>query len=220
MEFWLERSLDTQGWVQILFLLYLGIILVLKLIDPVQFNSFVRIFKFKEYKRRYSININFKVFKLFYILIFFLISVSLSFLIILYENKSFDKAISLNRYLKILVFLKTFIVLRFLIINSIIKNLKLFPMIKPYYFKILIFYGYIFILTMGVLSVFYLQNNLSLVTINLLIGCLALIFTSYHIFVFKEFIKFYSKNFLYLFYYLCAFKIAPWLWFLKILQRD
>jgi len=217
MEFWLERSLDNQNWVQILFLLYLGIILVLKLIDPIQFNFFVRFFKFKQYIRRYCVDRNFEVFNLFYILIFFLISVSLSFLIILYENVYFDKTISLNRYLKIVIFLKIFIVIRFLINRLINKYFKLFPTIKLYYFKIIIFYGYIFILTMGILSLLYLQNNFSLIIMKLLIGILAIIFTSYHFFIFKEIIKSNLKNFLYLFYYLCAFKIAPWLWFLKIL---
>jgi len=217
MEFWLERSLDNQNWVKILFLLYLSIILVLKLIDPIQFNFFIRFFKFKQYIRRYCINKNFKVFNLFYVLIFFLISATLSFLVILYENVYFDKAISLNRYVKIIFFFKTFIVIRFLIIQLINKNLKLFPTIKLYYFKIIFFYGYVFIITMGGLSVLYLQNNLSLINMKLLIVILALIFTSYHLFIFKEFIKSNSKNFLYLFYYICAFKIAPWLWFSKIL---
>ena len=66
MKFWIERSLVNQNWVLILFLLFACIILILKKIDPIQFNFFIRIRKFKEYERRYSVDRNFNVLNIFY----------------------------------------------------------------------------------------------------------------------------------------------------------
>ena len=49
MEFWIERILHSNNWVQILFFLFLSIILSLKLIDPIKFSFFIKFLNFKQY---------------------------------------------------------------------------------------------------------------------------------------------------------------------------
>ena len=217
MEFWIERILHSNNWVQILFFLFLSIILTLKLIDPIQFSFFIKFLNFKQYIRRYSIDRDFNFFNLFYILILVLISTSLSFLILVCNNLFFNINLSLNEYLQTLALITMFIAARFFFTNFINTTLKIFPDLKAYYFKNIIFYGYILIAAMGLVSVLYLQDLIAIIFMKLLLIILVLIFSFHHLVIFKDYIKANPKNFLYLFYYICAFKIAPWLWMSKIL---
>ena len=220
MEFWIERSLVNQNWVLILFLLFACIILILKKIDPIQFNFFIKLGKFKEYERRYAVDRSFEVLNMFYILIFLLISLSFSFLIILYEFVFFRQEIKILRYLQIILSFKIFIFMRFLIIYFLNNNLKIFSVFKLSYFKLIIYNCYCFILVMICLSFLYVQNELSTTIMQLIIFTLLISSSIFHLLIFKETIRFNIKNSLYLFYYLCAFKIAPWLWLSKIFYKD
>ena len=220
MELWIERVLQDNNWIQSLFFLFLVIILILKLFDPIQFNFFIKFLNHKQYLRRYCTDRNFDLFNLFYILINSLTTVSFSFLILVCDNVFFNGNYSFNRYLYILVLFNVFIVARFFLTNFINISLNIFPDIKIYYFKNIIFYGYISVILMGLISVIFLQNMISSGFIKLLLLFLCLIFSFHQINFFKDYINNRLKNIPYLFYYLCAFKIAPWLWFSKILWKS
>ena len=216
MVLWTERILLNQNWILILFFLYSTLILFLKIIDPVQFRFLVRVLKYKEYERRYLLDKNFNVLKLFYILLIILISISFSFLILICENIFFNQELSFYVYLKNILVFKIFIIFRFLFLKILNKNLKLFQPLSSHNFKFVIFYFYIFFLIMCFLSISYIQNLISSDTMKILITSLFVCFSIYHLFIYKDEIKYSSRKTLYLFYYICAFKIAPWLWLSKI----
>ena len=215
MEFWIDRILHNNSWFRILFLFYASLILILKLLDPIQFKFFIRPLNFKQYKRRYCIDRNFEVFNLFYLVLIFLISNSVSFIIIISNNLFFNIDIRFKNYLFILFLINGFLLIRSLLTNFINKSLNIFPDLKLYTFTTIIFYGYLLIGSMILMMITYLQGLHTIIFIKLSITFLCAFFLIYNIHFFKEHLKNSSKNILYLFYYLCAFKIAPWLWLSK-----
>ena len=220
MELWIERVLQSNNWIPSLFFLFLSLILILKLLDTKQFNFFINFLNHKQHLRRYCIDRNFNIFNLFYFLIFILITISISFLILICDNIFFNGNYSLNRYLNILTLFNGFVIARFLFTNLINLYLNIFPDIKIYYFMNIVFYGYINIILMSLISVIFLQNMISSGFIKLLLLFLCLIFSFYQFNFFRHYVKARPKSIPYLFYYICAFKIAPWLWFSKILWES
>lgn len=215
MEFWIDKIIQNNSWFRMLFLFYAILILILKLLDPIQFNFFIRPLSFNQYKRRYCIDRKFEVFNLFYLVLIFLISNSLSFIIIISNNLFFNIDIRFENYLFILFLIYGFLLTRLLLTNFINKNLNIFPDLKLYTFTTIIYYGYLLIGHMILMIIIYLQDFYTIVFMKFSIIFLFVFFLISNIHFFKEYIKNSSKNILYLFYYLCAFKIAPWLWLSK-----
>lgn len=212
MEFWIDKITQNNSWFRMLFLFYAILILILKLLDPIQFNFFIRPLSFNQYKRRYCIDRKFEVFNLFYLVLIFLISNSLSFIIIISNNLFFNIDIRFENYLFILFLIYGFLLTRLLLTNFINKSLNIFPDLKLYTFTTIIYYGYLLIGHMILMIIIYLQDFYTIVFMKFSIIFLFVFFLISNIHFFKEYIKNSSKNILYLFYYLCAFKIAPWLW--------
>lgn len=215
MEFWIDKIIQNNSWFRMLFLFYAILILILKLLDPIQFKFFIRPLNFNQYKRRYCIDRNFEVFNLFYLVLIFLISNSLSFIIIISNNLFFNIDIRFENYLFILFLIYGFLLTRLLLTNFINKSLNIFPDLELYTFTTIIYYGYLLIGHMILMIIIYLQDFYTIVFMKFSIIFLFVFFLISNIHFFKEYIKNSSKNILYLFYYLCAFKIAPWLWLSK-----
>ena len=215
MEFWIDKIIQNNSWFRMLFLFYAILILILKLLDPIQFNFFIRPLSFNQYKRRYCIDRKFEVFNLFYLVLIFLISNSLSFIIIISNNLFFNIDIRFENYLFILFLIYGFLLTRLLLTNFINKSLNIFPDLELYTFTTIIYYGYLLIGHMILMIIIYLQDFYTIVFMKFSIIFLFVFFLISNIHFFKEYIKNSSKNILYLFYYLCAFKIAPWLWLSK-----
>ena len=217
MDFWIERYIENQNWIRLLFIVYILIVLCLKLIDPVQFKFFIKIINYNQYLRRYVIDRKLNFINIFYLLILILIVISFSFFIILYNNTFFYKEIALYRYFKIFLVLIFFIITRFFILKTLNDYLNLFKDYKLYMFKILIFYSYLSIIFMASLSFIYITENISLNVLRFLIFFSLACILSFNVILLKNQIKYFPKNSLYLFYYLCAFKIAPWFWLSKLI---
>ena len=217
MDFWIERYIENQNWIRILFIVYILIVLCLKLIDPVQFKFFIKIINYNQYLRRYVIDRKLNFINIFYLLILILIVISFSFFIILYNNTFFYKEIGLYRYFKIFLILIFFILTRFFILKTLNDYLNLFKDYKLYIFKILIFYSYLSIIFMASLSFIYITENISLNILRFLTFFSLACILSFNVILLKNQIKYFPKNSLYLFYYLCAFKIAPWFWLSKLI---
>ena len=212
MQFWVEKSYLIKDWILILFIFYSILLLVLKFIDPIQFRLIIVSRSFKQYVQRYSIDKKFDVFKPFYLIIFFNIIISVSFIVAIYNNKIPNTLISLEQYFKTFVSIIIFLILRFFLINFLNKKLNIINNINIYFFKILIFYGLISFILMVICSCLYITNSINSIILNGIIISLITIISLFHFFIYKENIEGDYTNVLYLFYYLCAFKIAPWLW--------
>lgn len=217
MDFWIERYVENQNWIRILFIVYIVIILCLKLIDPVQFNFFIKIVNYNQYIRRYVIDRKLNFINIFYLLILILIVISFSFFIVIYNNTFFYTEIELYRYFKNFFILISFIIARFFILNILNDYLNLFKDYKLYIFKILIFYSYLSIIFMASLSFIYFKETISPNILRFLIFFSLACILSFNVILLKNQIKYFPKNTLYLFYYLCAFKIAPWFWLSKLI---
>lgn len=215
MGFWIDRIIHNNIWLGMLFIFYAILILILKLLDPIQFDFFIRPLSFNQYKRRYAVDRNFEVFNLFYLVLIFIISNSLSFIIIISNNLFFNIDIRFENYLFILFLIYGFLLTRLLLTNFINKSLNIFPDLKLYTFTTIIYYGYLLIGHMILMIIIYLQDFYTIIFMKLSIIFLCMFFLISNIHFFREYIKNSSKNILYLFYYLCAFKIAPWLWLSK-----
>ena len=212
MQFWSEKSYLIKDWILILFIFYSILLLGLKFFDPIQFRIIIISRSFKQYVQRYSIDKKFDVFRPFYLIIFFNIIISFSFIVTIYNNKIPNTLISLEQYLKTFVIIITFLILRFSLIYFLNKKLNIINNINIYFFKILIFYGLISFILMVICSCLYITNSINSIILNGIIISLITIISLFHFFIYKENIKGNYTNVLYLFYYLCAFKIAPWLW--------
>lgn len=212
MQFWVEKSYLIKDWILILFIFYSILILSLKFIDPIQFRLIVISRSFKQYVQRYSIDKKFNVFKPFYLIIFFNIIMSFSFIVTIYNNKIPNTLISLEQYFKTFITIITFLIIRFFLINFLNKKLNIINNLNIYFFKILIFYALISFILMVICSCLYITNSINSIILNGIIISLITIISLFHLFIYKQNIEGDHTNVLYLFYYLCAFKIAPWLW--------
>ena len=192
-------------------IIFLGfLVFLIKKVDTNQFDFLKNPFKIKLYYQRYLIDRNFKIFDKFYLLIYSYILISISLFLSFFGKYFLDIPITIFNFLKISILLAIFMLLRslnYIIILRIIKNWIIF---QKYWFRSLIF---------NFQSIFFLIITTTTLELN---GFLTLKYFKYILVTFislsiyfnlntlVKMLKDSTKNFIYLFYYICASKILPW----------
>lgn len=208
------RSLTTDNWITILFVLLIGVLVLLNYLFSVKFKDFIPFFKKEQFYIKYfktftQTNLFFLLFGVFDILIY-------SFLIykiyVFYKKPEMDS--HLLDYLKILNITFWYIILRFFIGKILDRIFK----IKNFNASLL-YYKWIY-LSKNALSLFpflillhYYKLNFSFIFLAVIVAIILVY--NYFILLHKN-----QKNiFKHLFYfilYLCTLEIAPLIIYLKI----
>ena len=192
-------------------IIFLGfLVFLIKKVDPNQFDFLKNPFKTKLYYQRYLIDRNFKIFDKFYLLIYSYILISISLFLSFFGKYFLDIPITIFNFLKISILLAIFMLLRSLNYIIILRIIKNWIILQQYWFYSLIF---------NFQSIFFLIITTTTLELN---GFLTLKYFKYILVTFislsiyfnlntlVKMLKDSTKNFIYLFYYICASKILPW----------
>ena len=203
-------NLSSNDWI-LLILIFLGFLtLLMKKIDPIQFDFLKNPFKHKLYYQRYLIDRNFKIFDKFYLINYLWILTSISLFFCFCKKYLLSKPFQIYDYIGILCFLAVFMFIRKIVNYLIMKINNNGTILKKYWFQSTIFLSYMNFFLVVITSSLELNNILTLKTFKyiLITSFSSLIY--FNLYVITSEIKNSTKNFIYLFYYICALKLLPW----------
>lgn len=192
-------------------IIFLGfLVFLIKKIDPNQFDFLKNPFKIKLYYQRYLIDRNFKIFDKFYLLIYSYILISISLFLSFFGKYFLDIPITIFNFLKISILLAIFMLLRslnYIIILRIIKNWIIF---QQYWFRSLIFNFQSIFFLIVITTTLELNGFLTLKSFKYILVTFISLSIYFNLNALVKILKDSTKNFIYLFYYICASKILPW----------
>lgn len=210
MELLENQNLDSNDLVLSIIIVLGFLVFLIKKIDPNQFYFLKNPFKIKLYYQRYFIDKSFKIFDKFYLLIYSYILVSISLFLSFFGKYFLDIPITIYNFLKVFSLLTIFLFLRslaYIIILQIIKNRDI---LQRYWFHFLIFNIQSIFFLIIITTTLELDGFLTLKSFKYILIAFISLSVYFYLYTFIKTLKDSTKNFFYLFYYICAAKILPW----------
>jgi hypothetical protein len=208
---WIYRPDLNADWMGLIFLLNLVIVLILYKLDSNRLKSLITIFKLRIYLGKYSNEKELNYFSYFNTLSFFIIIFALS---LTYFSVLSHHLILLNNHFEYYYFpFGIFIILffRFLLIQFISNQLGFQKSIKLVFYKSFSLATQISIIIIGLVFL-WIYSILPLISIEFVMVLMPLYWIINQFDIFFSFFKSRSEDLIYIILYLCAFKIAPWIW--------
>ena len=208
---WIYRPDLNADWMSLIFLFNLVIILILYKLDSNRLKSLIKIFKLRIYLGKYSNEKELNFFSYFNTFSFFTIIFALS---LIYFSFLSHHLIQINNHIEYYYFLLgIFIVLffRYLLIQFISNKLGFQKSIKLVFYKNFSLATQISIIIIGLVFLW----NYSTIPLIFIESILVLMYLYWIINQFDIFFSFFqsrSEDLIYIILYLCAFKLAPWIW--------
>jgi len=205
-----NQNLDSNDLVLSIIIVLGFLVFLIKKIDPNQFYFLKNPFKIKLYYQRYFIDKSFKIFDKFYLLIYSYILVSISLFLSFFGKYFLDIPITIYNFLKVFSLLTIFLFLRslaYIIILQIIKNRDI---LQRYWFHFLIFNIQSIFFLIIITTTLELDGFLTLKSFKYILIAFISLSVYFYLYTFIKTLKDSTKNFFYLFYYICAAKILPW----------
>ncbi len=208
---WIYRPELKADWISLIFLLNLVIILILYKLDSNRLKSLIKIFKLRIYLGKYSKEKELNYFSYFNTLSFFIIIFALS---LTYFSFLSNYLIPLNNHFEYYYFtFGIFIVFffRYLLMQFISSQLGFQKCIKFVFYKNFSLATQISITIIGLVFLW----NYSILPLIMIESILVLVFLYWIINqfdIFFSFLKSRPEDLIYIILYLCAFKLAPWIW--------
>ena len=208
---WIYRPDLKADWMSLIFLFNLVIILILYKLDSNRLKSLIKIFKLRIYLGKYTNEKELNFFSYFNTFSFFIIIFALS---LIYFSFLSLHLIQINNHFEYYYFLLgIFIVLffRYLLIQFISNKLGFQKSIKLVFYKnfsiatqiSIIIIGLVFLWNYSILPLIFIESILVLMFLYWIINQFSIFFS---------FFKSRSEDLIYIILYLCAFKLAPWIW--------
>ena len=208
---WIYRPDLEADWMSLIFLFNLVIILILYKLDSNRLKSLIKIFKLRIYLGKYSNEKELNFFSYFNTFSFFIIIFALS---LIYFSFLSHYLIPINNHIQYYYFvLVIFIVFfcRYLLIQFISNKLGFKKNIKLVFYKnfslatqiSIIIIGLVFLWNYSILPLIFIESILVLIYLYWIINQFDIFFS---------FFKSHSEDLIYIILYLCAFKLAPWIW--------
>ena len=192
-------------------IIFLGfLVFLIKKIDPNQFDFLKNPFKTKLYYQRYLIDRNFKIFDKFYLLIYSYILISISLFLSFFGKYFLDIPITIFNFLKISILLAIFMLLRSLNYIIILRIIKNWIILQQYWFHSLIFNFQSIFFLIVITTTLELNGFLTLKSFKYILVTFISLSIYFNLNALVKILKDSTKNFIYLFYYICASKILPW----------
>jgi len=208
---WIYRTDLHADWMSLMFFLNLLFILALFKIDPNRFKSLINILGSIVYFGKYSNDRELNYFSFFNMFSFFIITNSLAlgyFSLSIYNIQSMELGFEFFYLLLGLVFVLS---IRYLIVHAFCKELNIKHKIKILFFKNFTYATQYSIVLLGLLFLWN-YSTIPLLFIESIIGVLLIVWVVNQFRLFFSFIKSHTNDVIYIFLYLCTFKIAPWFW--------
>lgn len=212
---WILRTQTSQDWISLFFLVNTMLFVAMYIIDAYRVKALFRLFSSQLILSKHLNEKNYNYFSAFNLLSFILIGNALGLLCLwlLQYNNSIPYFAFEFYYLLLGLFL--WFIIRYFILKFILNQLKIYNKIRVFlfnnfnqnsqfavYFLILLFLRHFSSFPVGLLDF-------------AIIGFILL----WSLFQFRSIVLFFTsapEDIFYLILYLCAFKIAPWLWYYKI----
>lgn len=204
-----DRLIFEKEWISIMFLGIMLLIALIKLVNPIKFNDFIKLIYSDKYVRL-SQSDKFEI-TFFKFLVFILMLIGVSFIIFwfwtYYHNKqTFDYIL----FIKAFTLTTTFILGKFYVEKIISITLDLEPILDKIYFLKLSYLGYILMMMLPIFFILFLNQIINNVVVFSIITVLIL----GYLFSYLKFLQLYgNKIFPKLYYfilYICALEIAPY----------
>jgi len=208
---WIYRPDLEADWMSLIFLFNLVIILILYKLDSNRLKSLIKIFKLRIYLGKYTNEKELNFFSYFNTFSFFIIIFALS---LIYFSFLSHYLIPINNHIEYYYFvLGIFIVLfcRYLLTQFLSNKLGFNKSIKLVFYKnfsiatqiSIIIIGLVFLWNYSILPLIFIESILVLMFLYWIINQFSIFFS---------FFKSRSEDLIYIILYLCAFKLAPWIW--------
>ena len=192
-------------------IIFLGfLVFLIKKVDTNQFDFLKNPFKTKLYYQRYLIDRNFKIFDKFYLLIYSYILISISLFLSFFGKYFLDIPITIFNFLKISILLAIFLLLRSLNYIIILRIIKNWIILQQYWFYSLIFNFQSIFFLIVITTTLELNGFLTLKSFKYILVTFISLSIYFNLNALVKMLKDSTKNFIYLFYYICASKILPW----------
>ena len=192
-------------------IIFLGfLVFLIKKVDTNQFDFLKNPFKIKLYYQRYLIDRNFKIFDKFYLLIYSYILISISLFLSFFGKYFLDIPITIFNFLKISILLAIFMLLRSLNYIIILRIIKNWIILQQYWFYSLIFNFQSIFFLIVITTTLELNGFLTLKSFKYILVTFISLSIYFNLNALVKMLKDSTKNFIYLFYYICASKILPW----------
>jgi hypothetical protein len=215
MEDWILRTQIHQDWIGLFFFINFLLISALFILDSERLQTLFRPFSLPVYLGKYNSEKNLNYLNNFNVLSFLVIVNTLALLF--YWALQFNSLAIAYAYefYYFLISLYTLVLVRFILVRFLSKELKLIKRTRSSFFKLFSintkfsFYLIIFLF-------FYEFSSFNKEVINVLIFCLVIGWSIVYTGVLINYFRNHPKDIFYLFLYLCMFKVAPWLWYFRI----
>ncbi len=212
---WTERFQPQQEWITISIIFVFILSVYLYKLNKHQFKF---LFSFWESKSYYKIYYREKIGKpinLFNLILTLISLITFSLLGYFFYQKIFLSFLGEISFLSLFSVLSVLIIFRYGILKVIFQLLNQLELFNQTVFKSISYYGIISLYTVFFFSIYNFRYNTYselLFIISILILCA--VFLS-HLWVYLRIIRTNPQSLVYLILYLCAFKMAPWLWLYK-----
>lgn len=208
---WIYRPNLQADWMSLIFLFNLVIVLILYKLDSNRLKNLIKIFKLRIYLGKYSNEKELNYFSYFNALSFLIIIFALSHI---YFSFLSHHLIPINNHFEYYYFLLGIFIIfffRYLLIQFISNQLGFQKSITLIFYKNFSLATQISIIIIG-LVFFWNYSILPLIFIKSILVLIYLYWIINQFDIFFSFFKSRSEDHIYIILYLCAFKLAPWIW--------
>ena len=210
---WQIREQNFENWVLLLVFFLFVLISQLYRLYRIEASYFIRLFDFNSYLRLFGKDRDLSIWRPFQIGITLFLVLTFSLLITLIWSDYSGHSLRLNFFFQCLGVVTTLILIRYLLLWALAWIFNLNMLFKQLVFKGVSSYGYLALIVYGLCVLYYFspwQNSSSLLWLGLAVleGGNLLIQGVQYIGIGKGS----TSQTVYLFLYICCFKIAPWIW--------
>ena len=212
---WTEKIHLQQDWITVLIILIFTLSVYLFNRNPHQFKLLVCFWRSKSYFNIYDKEKYANPLHMFNLILIFITLITVSLLSYFFYEKILFSLLGGISFLSFLLFISAVVVLRYGLLKLIFKFSNHLELFQQTVFRSISFYAMISLYALFFFSVYHFgfpDNSNFLFLIILLI--LLFVFVT-QLTVYLRIIRFHQIRIVYLILYLCAFKIAPWLWLYK-----
>ena len=216
MDQWHFRAVQQNDWISLLYLLNLIALVLMQINDRVRFRNLLRLFNHTIYFGNHALDKNLNYFSIFNGASFFIIINTLSISLYTFLQIKGAPPFFAFEFYYVFLTLLLFLVLRFLFVHFIVQAIDRQGQLKAVFFRSLTYQLQACIFALPPLIVFYFNPYPTALLISFF--CLPLLIWCYfHLRLYIRYFVSHSNHLLYLIFYLCTIKIAPWLWFYLII---
>ena len=212
---WTEKIHLQQDWITVLIILIFTLSVYLFNRNPHQFKLLVCFWRSKSYFNIYDKEKYANPLHMFNLILIFITLITVSLLSYFFYEKILFSLLGRISFLSFLLFISAVVVLRYGLLKLIFQRSNHLELFQQTVFRGISFYAMISLYALFLFSVYHYgfpDNSNFLLLIILLI--LLFVFVT-QLTVYLRIIRFHQIRIVYLILYLCAFKIAPWLWLYK-----